>query len=117
MDAARLQNWIWVGYADDVPLATTRLVHAGQGDIALFRAGQGRVYALLDRCPCHGRRLSDGIVMGVDIVCPERCVQVSLATGETQRGPAGYVPRYPTRIADGRLYLGLAALPRGEALG
>jgi nitrite reductase (NADH) small subunit len=41
-----------------------------QGDIAIFRTADDKVFALLDRCPHKGGPLSQGIVFGESVTCP-----------------------------------------------
>lgn len=48
----------------DVPPGTCKRVAAGGRDIVLFNTG-GEVFALADRCPHQGGRLSDGILVGL----------------------------------------------------
>jgi nitrite reductase (NADH) small subunit len=116
MEALRLQlqNWVWVGRPEDVPRQGARVVKTGQGPIALFRTGTGEIYALLDRCPHKGGPLSEGIVHGCKVSCPLHGMNVDLRSGEAIAPDVGYVHRFPVRVEDGRLYLGLAALQQGE---
>jgi len=48
-------NWIAIGPLSAIPGRGSRVVDTPQGDIALFRTAENKVYALLDRCPHRGR--------------------------------------------------------------
>lgn len=48
--------------------------------VAVF--GDGRAYAVPDRCPHHGARLSDGFVDGERLVCAHHGWEIDLPTGE-----------------------------------
>jgi nitrite reductase (NADH) small subunit len=81
-----------------------------QGDIAVFRSGDGQVFALRDRCPHKGGPLSQGIVHGHAVTCPLHNWIIDLATGQAagaDRGK-GCAPTVPLRVATGRVLLGAA---------
>ena len=100
--------WTDVGAVTDVPLRGSRRVPTADGDIAIFRTGDGRVFALKDKCPHKGGPLSQGIVHGHAVTCPLHSWNIELATGEVMgadRGK-GCAPVVPLRIEDGRILLG-----------
>jgi nitrite reductase (NADH) small subunit len=103
-------SWTDVGAVTDVPLRGARRVPTRNGDVAIFRTGDGRVFALMDRCPHKGGPLSQGIVHGHAVACPLHNWSISLATGEplgADKGK-GCAPVVPLRVEDGRLLLGQA---------
>src|SRR3546814_1101196 len=58
-------EWLDIGWVDEIPVRGSRTVQvAGGDDIAVFRTAEGKVFALLDRCPHKHGRLSQGIVHG-----------------------------------------------------
>jgi nitrite reductase (NADH) small subunit len=100
--------WTDVGAVSDVPLRGARRVPTRDGDIAVFRTGDGRVFALRDACPHKGGPLSQGIVHGHSVACPLHNWTIDLATGEptgADRGK-GCAPSVPLRIEGGRILLG-----------
>jgi nitrite reductase (NADH) small subunit len=102
-------TWTDVGAVTDVPLRGARRVPSPQGDIAIFRTGDGKLFALIDRCPHKGGPLSQGIVHGHAVACPLHNWSISLATGEplgADRGK-GCAPVVPLEVREGRLLLGL----------
>jgi len=102
-------RWIDVGAVTDIPLRGARRMPSPKGDVAIFRAGDGRVFALRDQCPHKGGPLSQGIVHGHAVACPLHNWSIDLATGEAlgaDRGK-GCTPVLPLEVCDGRLLLGL----------
>jgi len=102
-------RWIAVGAVTDIPLRGARRMPSPKGDVAIFRAGDGRVFALRDQCPHKGGPLSQGIVHGHAVACPLHNWSIDLATGEAlgaDRGK-GCTPVLPLEVRDGRLLLGL----------
>lgn len=102
--------WTDVGAVSDLPLRGARRVPAPGGDIAIFRTGDGQVFALRDACPHKGGPLSQGIVHGRAVTCPLHAWSIDLASGEplgADRGK-GCAPTVPLRVAEGRLLLGRA---------
>jgi nitrite reductase (NADH) small subunit len=100
--------WTDVGAVTDIPVRGARRVPTLDGDVAIFRTGDGRVFALKDRCPHKGGPLSQGIVHGHAVACPLHNWSVELGTGEpmgADRGK-GCAPVVPLEVRDGRLFLG-----------
>ena len=81
-----MSEWIEVGSVDDVPLRGSRVIATEQGDIAVFKAADGRIFALWDKCPHKGGPLSQGIVHGTSVTCPLHNWVVGLETGDV-KGP------------------------------
>ncbi|MBQ0823445.1 nitrite reductase small subunit NirD [Microvirga sp. HBU67558] len=105
-----MSEWIDVGTVDDVPLLGSRVVQAPSGDIAVFKAADGALFALRDRCPHKGGPLSQGIVHGHSVTCPLHNWVISLASGEAQGADQGCAHRIPLRIEGGRILLAASAL-------
>jgi len=103
-------DWIDVGAVTDVPLRGSRRVPTRDGDVAVFRTGDGQVFALKDKCPHKGGPLSNGIVHGHAVACPLHNWQISLATGHPLGADAGKgcTPTVPLQIREGRIFLGRA---------
>ena len=105
-----MSEWIDVGTVDDVPLLGSRVVQAPSGDIAVFKAADGALFALRDRCPHKGGPLSQGIVHGHSVTCPLHNWVISLTSGEAQGADQGCAHRIPLRIDGGRILLAASAL-------
>ena len=101
-------SWTDVGAVTDVPIRGARRVPTPSGDVAIFRTGDGRVFALKDRCPHKGGPLSQGIVHGHAVACPLHNWSIELATGEPLGADhgKGCAPVVPLRVEGGRLLLG-----------
>jgi nitrite reductase [NAD(P)H] small subunit len=99
--------WIDVGPLGDIPVRGARRVPTPGGDVAVFRTGDGQVYALLDRCPHKGGPLSQGIVHGRKVACPLHGWTIDLASGEPTGADAGKgcAPRVEVRVEAGRVLL------------
>jgi nitrite reductase (NADH) small subunit len=99
--------WTDVGAVTDIPLRGARRVPTPDGVIAIFRTGDGQVFALKDRCPHKGGPLSQGMVHGHAVTCPLHNLAIDLKTGEllgADRG-RGCTPIAPLQVRDGRLLL------------
>ncbi|CAN1525280.1 {NirD} Ferredoxin subunits of nitrite reductase and ring-hydroxylating dioxygenases [Rhabdaerophilaceae bacterium] len=99
------QTWLDVGKVDEIPLRGARVVAGPTGDVAVFRAADGTVFALRDKCPHKGGPLSQGIVHGHAVTCPLHNWVISLVDGEAQGADKGCTPRIPVRIENGRILL------------
>ena len=99
--------WVDVGAVTDVPRRGARRVPSPRGDIAIFRTGDGEVFALMDACPHKGGPLSQGIVHGHGVTCPLHSWVIDLATGQPTGADAGKgcTPVVPVLVKDGRVLL------------
>lgn len=94
----------------DIPVLGARVIerpgHA-QGNVAVFRTSDDRVFALHDRCPHKGGPLSQGIVFGDRVACPLHNWTIELATGEAMAPDVGCARRFAAHVADGRVLVAL----------
>src|SRR5688500_11929337 len=101
-----MSGWLDVGAVEDVPLRGARAVPiAGGEEIAVFRTGAGRIYALVNRCPHKAGPLSQGIVHGDSVACPLHNWKISLRSGQALGDDEGCVPTIPVKVDAGRIYL------------
>ena len=77
------------------------------GDVAVFRTADDRVFAVLDRCPHKGGPLSQGIVFGERVACPLHNWSIELATGEAVAPDVGCTRRFPVVVEDDTVYIDL----------
>jgi nitrite reductase (NADH) small subunit len=109
--------WVAVCRVEDVPrTGARRVARPGLIDVAVFRTGDDRLFALLDRCPHRGGPLSQGIVFGESVACPLHGWTIGLATGTAREPDVGCTPAFALRVEDGVVHLDareLAALGAG----
>lgn len=98
-------TWLDAGAVDDIPIRGARVVKTAAGDIALFRAADGEVFALRDLCPHKGGPLSQGIIHGHAVTCPLHNWVISLVNGKAQGADVGCTPKLSLRIVSGRIQL------------
>lgn len=96
-------RWIRITSCDDIPAREGRVAIVGDRAIAIFNTGDGRFFAVENRCPHRGGPLADGIVAGDTVVCPLHAWKVNLQTGSVDQPatPAACVRAYRTRIEAG----------------
>jgi nitrite reductase (NADH) small subunit len=100
-------DWITVGTLAEIPRRGARVVRIDDRAIALFRASDDKVFALLDRCPHRGGPLSQGIVHGHCVTCPLHDWVIDLASGAATGPDEGETGTYPVRVADGQVLIAL----------
>ncbi|MHB1950975.1 MAG: nitrite reductase small subunit NirD [Acidiferrobacteraceae bacterium] len=94
----RAANWCLVGSLADVPRLGARVVSCPDGDVALFRTRDDRVFAVRDRCPHRGGPLSQGLVCDDHVVCPLHNWCIDLRSGSAAAPDEGRVQTYPVRL-------------------
>lgn len=102
--------WREIGFVDDIPRRGARTVRHDGEEIAVFRTGSDRVFALHDSCPHKQGKLSQGIVHGESVTCPLHGWVIGLADGGARAPDEGCARTVPVRL-DGRRIL-LALVPR-----
>ena len=90
-----------------MPLRGARRIATADGAVAIFRTGDGRVFALKDQCPHKHGPLSQGIVHGHSVACPLHNWVIDLATGQPTGADAGKgcTPVVPVMVEGGRLFI------------
>ena len=104
-------EWLDIGWVDQIPVRGSRTVQVeGGDDIALFRTAEGKVFALLDRCPHKGGPLSQGIVFGRSVACPLHNWTIALCDGVAAAPDHGCTPRFAVKVENGTVSLDVAEL-------
>jgi nitrite reductase (NADH) small subunit len=99
-------EWLDIGWLHEIPVRGSRTVPVDGGEeIAVFRTGDDKVFALVNRCPHKGGPLSQGIVHGHSVACPLHNWNIALATGEAQGNDKGCTPVIPVKINAGRVLI------------
>lgn len=81
----------------------------GPMPVSIFHA-EGEYYALDDTCTHQDASLADGWIEGCFVECPLHAAQFDLRTGVPNCLPAKNAVRtYPVVVADGMIYVDIAA--------
>ena len=101
-----MSDWMPICRVEDIPrLGSRRVARDGACDVALFRAADYHVFALLDRCPHKGGPLSQGIVFGHSVACPLHNWTIGLADGCARAPDEGCTVTFAVRVEQGRVLL------------
>jgi nitrite reductase (NADH) small subunit len=104
-------DWLDIGTLDEIPRRGARTIAvAGGEELAVFRTGDDRIFALVNRCPHKHGPLSQGIVHGHAVSCPLHNWKISLATGEALGEDKGCTPTIPVRLDGGRVLISRTAV-------
>ncbi len=97
-----MSEWIPICFVADIPVLGSRRVARTQGAaVAIFRAADDQVFALLDRCPHKGGPLSQGIVFGQSVACPLHNWTIGLADGCARSPDEGCTTAFAVRVEPG----------------
>ncbi len=94
---------------DEIPRLGSRIVKTDTMNIAIFRTGDDRVFALRDACPHKQGPLSQGIVHGTTVTCPLHNWKIDLASGEALGPDEGCTNVFETRVEDDVVYFRMPA--------
>ena len=106
-----IPEWLDLGPVTQIPLRGARTVPVlGGTEIAIFRTGDDRIYALENQCPHKRGPLSQGIVHGDRVTCPLHNWTISLSSGKAQGADEGCTPTIPVRVVSGRILIERASV-------
>lgn len=105
-----MSKWMEVCRFEDIPPKGARVLPTAHGGVAIFRTGEGRIFALADHCPHRGGPLSQGIVHHNRVTCPLHDWMVDLETGEAVAPDTGCSAVFPVRIENGIVWVDLARI-------
>lgn len=103
-----MSGWIKVCELNDIPALGSRVVKSAQGDIALFRTADDKIFGLHDKCPHKGGPLSQGIVHGETVTCPLHGWKIGLADGQAVAPDQGCAGRFEIRLEADVVWLKLS---------
>jgi nitrite reductase (NADH) small subunit len=100
------RRWIPICRVEDIPVLGARRVARPDGPaVAIFRAADDHVFALLDRCPHKGGPLSQGIVFGHSVACPLHNWTIELDSGCARAPDVGCTTKFAVQVQDGEVAL------------
>lgn len=99
-------QWTPICQLSEIPVLGARVVQRlAQPAVAVFRNGEDRVFALLDRCPHKGGPLSQGIVFGEQVACPLHNWNIELDSGCAVAPDQGCAQKFSVKVENGTVFL------------
>lgn len=83
-----------------------RSAFAGTTKVAVFNA-EGEIFAVKNFCPHAGAALAPGKMDGPVVECPRHKWRFNVETGSCLTNPMFEVRRYPVKIEDGYIWVGI----------
>ena len=102
-----MSNWTEIVALEDIPMLGSRVVDAGDMQVAVFRTSGDMVFAIKNECPHKKGPLSEGIVHGTSVTCPLHNWKIDLASGEALGADEGCTNTFPVKIENGLVYIEL----------
>ncbi len=99
-----MNNWKNICPLEAIPQLGARVVRNGDIDIAVFRSGD-QVFAVADRCPHKGGRLSQGIVFDNKVACPLHNWTICLDDGKAVAPDVGCTQTFKVKVEHGQVFL------------
>jgi nitrite reductase (NADH) small subunit len=101
---------------DDIPLGLGRAFEVAGRTIAVFRARNGKVFAVDGSCPHKGGPLADGMLIDEQVVCPLHAFRFHGTSGECDQANVCSIATYPAEVCDGEVLVTITQSVRQEAL-
>jgi nitrite reductase (NADH) small subunit len=110
MEMSAVMNTINLGSIERIPPGEGREYEVFGELIAVFRARDGRVYAVQAQCTHRNGPLTDGIVGAGKVICPLHSYQFDLATGQPVGNGCAALKTYSVSLSEaGEILVGLEA--------
>ena len=104
-------EWLSVCTVEELASPGVRTIALPELTVAVFRLADRRLFAIEDRCPHRGARLSSGIVYDGDkIASLDHGWAVRLTDGGVEPPDHGCVRTFPVKVADGQVFVFIAAV-------
>lgn len=110
-ESFEMSEWKVFCRVEDIPvLGARRIARSGSTDVAIFRNGEDKIFALLDRCPHKGGPLSQGMVCGESVACPLHNWTIGLDDGCAKSPDVGRTQRFSVTVHAGEVLLDVEEL-------
>jgi len=97
-----------LGAVERIPLGEGREFDVNGALVAVFRARDGKVYAVQAKCPHRAGHLADGIIGAGKVVCPMHSFKFDLATGAALGNDCAALKTYVVSVnEDGEILMSL----------
>ncbi len=106
-----MTRWVSVAHTTDLLPDQPAAIRVNERRLVLVQRPDGRVHILDDRCPHRGGQLSDGSLVGDDIVCPLHGYDFDVTTGISRYDSTERIATYPARVLDGDVQVDADAVP------
>jgi nitrite reductase (NADH) small subunit len=100
METSAVLNVINLGSIERIPPGEGREYEVLGQLIAVFRARDGRIYAVQARCPHRDGPLTDGIMGAGRVICPLHSYKFDLATGQPIGNDCAALKTYPVSLSE-----------------
>jgi nitrite reductase [NAD(P)H] small subunit len=98
--------WLRICGEAELPPGRARTLETAAGRIAVFRAENGDLYAIEDRCPHRGAALSQGLLYDLcKVACRDHGWTIDLRTGEVEAPERGDVRTFAVRLVDAGIFV------------
>lgn len=82
----------------DIPLGLGRSFVVAGRRIAVFKARDGKLFAVDGTCPHRGGPLADGMIVGHQVVCPLHAFRFSADSGTCDQPGTCSIESYPLEV-------------------
>ncbi len=98
-----MDNLFKAGHCQDIPLGEGRKYFFNGEEVGIFNLGN-EIVAISNRCPHLGGPLSDGLILGEEVICPLHYRKVHLKTG-CVKNEKEKVKVFEVVLKNGEIYL------------
>jgi nitrite reductase (NADH) small subunit len=103
-----MARWTRTCLFEDIPCPGAHVLRREEApDVAVFRTEDDRLFALIDRCPHRGARLSQGFISGERIACPLHQTTIDMESGNALAPDKGCVQTFAVKVERGIVYVEL----------
>ncbi len=90
----------------DLSEGKMRAIRVKGKPVLLVKVG-GQIYAVSNLCPHEGCSFQTGILTDYIVMCPCHGWKYDIRNGQPQQNPPTLLATYPTKIQNGKIYVGM----------
>jgi nitrite reductase (NADH) small subunit len=90
---------------DDIAVGLGRAFEVGGRAVAVFRARDGKVFAVDGKCPHKGGPLADGMLIGEQVVCPLHAFRFHGSSGACDQANVCAIEAFPAEVQNGTVFV------------
>ncbi len=99
------RRWVDACDVSHIPARGARRLVVPHGEIGVFKAQDGALYAIDNQCPHKKGPLTEGIVHDTAVTCPLHNWVIDLQSGRARGADEGCVRTYPVELRGDRVFI------------
>ncbi len=99
-----MSDFVKVASLGELPVGQSKCVELNGREVALFNV-DGSIFAIDNCCPHRGGPLAEGIIEGLEVICPWHGWRFDVTSGACTTLPTKPVDAYDVKVENGEIWV------------